>query len=165
MPVGRPAGLSPVMGSVNGYGMVAKNAINDTLYRQTVRPMGGVTGGYAGVASQGVRNSPLANEVRAANRGRRMAGINAAKARSKAMRGVDTGMMHGPSRPPAAPMRVMTAGDIAGPQALKKAGAQAARFKPRTMMGIGLGLGVAASVAMNRRGEGASSGRQSIYKY
>lgn len=39
------------------------------------------------------------------------------------------------------------------------------RFNPRTMMGIGLGLGVAASVAMNRRGEGASSGRQSIYKY
>lgn len=38
-------------------------------------------------------------------------------------------------------------------------------FTRRTLMGIGLGMGVAAGVAMNRRGEGASSGRQSIYKY
>lgn len=40
-----------------------------------------------------------------------------------------------------------------------------AGFNRRTLMGIGLGMGVAAGVAMNRRGEGASSGRQSIYKY
>lgn len=39
------------------------------------------------------------------------------------------------------------------------------RFSKRSMLGIGLGLGVAAGVAMNRRGEGASSGRQSMYKY
>lgn len=31
-------------------------------------------------------------------------------------------------------------------------------------IGIGLGLGVAAAVTMNRRGPGASSGRQSIYR-
>lgn len=35
----------------------------------------------------------------------------------------------------------------------------------RSKVGIGLGLGVAAAVTMNRRGEGASSGRQSIYRY
>lgn len=38
-------------------------------------------------------------------------------------------------------------------------------MKTRTKVGIGLGLGVAAGVAMNRRGEGASSGRQSMYRY
>lgn len=32
-------------------------------------------------------------------------------------------------------------------------------------IGIGLALGVAAGVAMNRRGEGASPGNQSIYRY
>lgn len=35
----------------------------------------------------------------------------------------------------------------------------------RSKIGISLGLGVAAAVTMNRRGEGASSGRQSIYRY
>ena len=39
------------------------------------------------------------------------------------------------------------------------------RMSRGTKVGIGLGLGVAAGVAMNRRGEGASSGRQSIYRY
>ena len=44
-------------------------------------------------------------------------------------------------------------------------GPKNARFSRKTLLGMGLGLGVAAGVAMNRRGEGASSGRQSIYKY
>jgi hypothetical protein len=35
----------------------------------------------------------------------------------------------------------------------------------RKKLGIGLGLGVAASVAMNRRGEGVSPGRQSNARY
>ena len=35
----------------------------------------------------------------------------------------------------------------------------------RSKIGIGLGLGVAAGVAMNRRGEGASPGRQSNARY
>jgi hypothetical protein len=36
---------------------------------------------------------------------------------------------------------------------------------PRKKIGIGLGLGVAAGVAMNRRGEGVSPGRQSNARY
>ena len=36
---------------------------------------------------------------------------------------------------------------------------------PKQAAMIGLGLGVAATVAMNRRGQGASSGRQSMYRY
>jgi len=44
-------------------------------------------------------------------------------------------------------------------------GPKNARFSRKTLLGMGLGLGVAAGVAMNRRGEGASSGRQSMYKY
>lgn len=143
--------LKPIMGSVNGYGSVAKAAINDNIYRRTIRPMGGPKApGYAGVASAGTRKSPLANEVRAANRGSRTAKIDAAK-RVRASRmpvksalgGVDTGLMHGPALPAANKMRM----------------------NKRSLMGIGLGLGVAAGVAMNRRGEGASSGRQSMYKY
>lgn len=39
------------------------------------------------------------------------------------------------------------------------------RMNKRSLLGIGLGMGIAAGVAMNRRGEGASSGRQSMYKY
>jgi len=83
---------------------------------------------------------------------KRMAGIDAARARQSSMRqaaaklgGVDTGMMHGPSVPP-----VTTKG---------------MKMSKRSLLGIGLGLGVAAGVAMNRRGEGASSGRQSMYRY
>ena len=156
-----PARLNPVMGSVNGYGSVAKNAINDTLYRQTVRPMGGVRNGYQGAASRAVRTSPLANEVRAANRGRRMAGINAAKKKLGPMHGpihpggVDTGMFHGPLR-----LGGVDTGMMHGPKVPK-----GMKMSRKSMMGIGLGLGVAAAVAMNRRGEGASSGRQSAYRY
>lgn len=36
---------------------------------------------------------------------------------------------------------------------------------PRRKIGIGLGLGIAAGVAMNRRGEGVSPGRQSNARY
>ena len=39
------------------------------------------------------------------------------------------------------------------------------KMSGKSKMGIGLGLGVAAAVTMNRRGEGASSGRQSIYRF
>ena len=39
------------------------------------------------------------------------------------------------------------------------------KMSKKSLLGIGLGMGVAAGVAMNRRGEGASSGRQSMYKY
>jgi len=76
---------------------------------------------------------------------KRMAGIDAARARSAAAKlgGVDTGMMHGPSLPQAGKMKMSR----------------------KSLLGIGLGMGVAAGVAMNRRGEGASSGRQSMYKY
>lgn len=69
---------------------------------------------------------------------KRMAGIDAARHRSAALKlpGIDN--IPGPKNP---------------------------RFGRKTLLGIGLGLGVAAGVAMNRRGEGASSGRQSMYKY
>lgn len=70
---------------------------------------------------------------------KRMAGIDAARARSAALKklpGVDN--IPGPKNP---------------------------RFSRKTLLGMGLGMGVAAGVAMNRRGEGASSGRQSMYKY
>jgi len=65
------------------------------------------------------------------------------------------------------PRRAAIKGVDTGPPMPGPGGAMTAapRFKKRTMMGIGLGLGVAAGVAMNRRGEGASSGRQSMYKY
>ena len=48
------------------------------------------------------------------------------------------------------------------------AGASAAKLGKMSLpskLGIGAGLGIAAGVMMNRRGAGASSGRQSIYNY
>jgi hypothetical protein len=116
------------------------------------RAMGGTTAGTARVSGQ--RFLPGFNPANAPGSGRdmkrtqmtpkRMAGIDAARARqaAKKLGGVDTGMMHGPSIP-----------------------ANKMKMSSRSLMGIGLGLGVAAGVAMNRRGEGASSGRQSMYKY
>jgi hypothetical protein len=68
----------------------------------------------------------------------------------------------GPLRPPTPP-RPPSLGPPPPPAPPPAKGNPA--FTRRTLMGIGLGMGVAAGVAMNRRGEGASSGRQSIYKY
>jgi hypothetical protein len=70
---------------------------------------------------------------------KRQAGIDAARARSAALK------------------KLPGADNIPGPKN--------PRFSRKTLLGMGLGLGVAAGVAMNRRGEGASSGRQSMYKY
>lgn len=61
---------------------------------------------------------------------------------------------------------VKAAGGAAEKVVEKEAGKTLGLFKnPRQAAMIGLGLGVAASVAMNRRGQGASSGRQSMYRY
>lgn len=43
--------------------------------------------------------------------------------------------------------------------------AKTGKMSMKSKLGIGVGLGIAAGVVMNRRGEGASSGRQSIYNY
>ena len=73
----------------------------------------------------------------------------------------------GASRPPIPPRPPSTGPKLPGslPPSAGERGGPPSRFSKRTLMGIGLGMGVAAGVAMNRRGEGASSGRQSIYKY
>ncbi len=63
----------------------------------------------------------------------------------------------GAMKPPSLGGKMPGADNIPGPKN--------PRFSRKTLLGMGLGLGVAAGVAMNRRGEGASSGRQSIYKY
>ena len=60
---------------------------------------------------------------------------------------------------------VKTAVETAGDVGKKGILGAMSRMSRGTKVGIGLGLGVAAGVAMNRRGEGASSGRQSIYRY
>jgi hypothetical protein len=60
---------------------------------------------------------------------------------------------------------VSTAAQTAGGSGKKGLLAGISNMSRKTKMGVGLGLGVAAAVTMNRRGEGASSGRQSIYRY
>lgn len=114
------------------------------------RAMGGTTAGSARVSGQ--RFLPGFNPANAPGSGRdikrlqmtpkRIAGIDAARARSAALKSAASQAEPNPN--------VVTKG---------------MRLRPRTLMGIGLGMGVAAGVAMNRRGEGASSGRQSMYKY
>lgn len=52
-----------------------------------------------------------------------------------------------------------------GAAAAASASTKGMKMSRKSLLGIGLGMGVAAGVAMNRRGEGASSGRQSMYKY
>ena len=67
------------------------------------------------------------------------------------------GAMHGPGR-----QELETVMRTAG----KEKDKALRLFKnPKKAAMVGLGLGVAASVAMNRRGQGASSGRQSMYRY
>jgi hypothetical protein len=52
------------------------------------------------------------------------------------------------------------------PQVMKQQKKGMGLFKNRKSAAlVGLGLGIAASVAMNRRGEGVSSGRQSNARY
>ena len=74
--------------------------------------------------------------------------------------GVNTGMMHGPMRPVVDKTINQTANVV------KESKKGMGLFKnPRQAALIGAGLAVAGTVAMNRRGEGASSGRQSMYRY
>lgn len=67
---------------------------------------------------------------------------------------------------------IMGGANMAGKQITKGGASAGGGFMSRfskmsrgSKFGIGLGLGIAAGVTMNRRGEGASSGRQSIYNY
>lgn len=102
-----------------------------------------VTKGQA-VAQSPHRRSPMVGggPMRTGVRNPRTTGRPPVRQAARKLGGVDTGMMHGPSIP-----------------------ANKMKMSSKSLMGIGLGLGVAAGVAMNRRGEGASSGRQSMYKY
>ena len=179
MPAGNPSGYGsifanamnkPMFPGAAGYGgsvtvgqvvrgrqaAAAQTARNARATASMGQPAGS---GYGSLVTKGQAQAQLALKPTIGGGPRAVGVANPRTTRSRpaaraARGGVDTGMMHGPLRPPAAPMP--------GPGG---AVTKAPRFKPRTMMGIGLGLGVAASVAMNRRGEGASSGRQSIYKY
>lgn len=149
-----------VRGRQAAMGQTARNARQSTALAVPAGTGYGslVTKGQVGTNAAGLR--PVVGDPRGSSRA---TGIrNARTTRSaggnvRAARGVDTGAMHGPLRPPPLPNRPAPTNPVPG--------TTNPRFKRKTMMGIGLGLGVAASVAMNRRGEGASSGRQSIYKY
>jgi len=71
------------------------------------------------------------------------------------------GAMHGPPRP------LLNAAENSGSGALR-GGSMMQKFSKmsrNSKIGIGLGLAVAAGVASNRRGEGASPGRQSNARY
>ena len=86
-------------------------------------------------------------------RNTRLMGINRAKQQSPKYRGA----MHGPGRQELETvMKTAKAEEKAGLKLFKN---------PKKAAMIGTGLAVAATVAMNRRGKGASSGRQSMYRY
>jgi hypothetical protein len=71
------------------------------------------------------------------------------------------GAMHGPPRP------LLNAAENSGSGALRGGNMMQkfSRMSRGSKIGIGLGLAVAAGVASNRRGEGASPGRQSNARY
>jgi hypothetical protein len=127
---------------------VAQGARNASTTAAMARPAGT---GYGSLVTKGqaIAQSPYRNSARVGGgpravgvRNPRTTGATRPRPRAK-LGGVDTGMMHGPSLPQAGKMKMSR----------------------KSLLGIGLGMGVAAGVAMNRRGEGASSGRQSMYKY
>lgn len=90
---------------------------------------------------------------------RRM-GINANMAAAN-KRGINRPAVRSAVRPATSTAPINAAADV-----VKESKKGMGLFKnPKQAALIGLGLGVAASVAMNRRGEGASSGRQSNARY
>lgn len=180
------------LGNPSGYASIFANAMNKPMFPGAAGYGGSVKVGQvlranqAAVAQQG-RNAAqaaamaqpagsgygsLVNRGQVARNARNVRSVTIPRysggpSRATGVRNVRTtaapgrnvrGPMHGPLRPPPLPTRGPSgAGADIAPKGM--------RLKPRTLMGIGLGMGVAAGVAMNRRGEGASSGRQSMYKY
>ena len=89
--------------------------------------------------------------------------MSPAKMQNAARSATRSANMHKAAMARAAKKTPMAAAPVTGNKKGLLAGIS--NMSKRTKMGVGLGLGVAAAVTMNRRGEGASSGRQSIYRY
>ena len=157
--------LRPIAGasSMGGYGGVAAQGINAALYKQGAMTNVGLRkGGYGSAAAVGMRRSPLANEVRAANRGRRQAGIAMARNRAAQIKaGQTTRVNLGPTRRASAPV-VNSGSEVV------QGAVNSARKLPKMGRGlmIGAGAAVVAGLAYSgRRGEGSSGGRTSMTRY
>lgn len=184
MPAGNPSGYGsifanamnkPVFPGASGYGgsvkvgqvlranqaAVAQQGRNAAQAAAMARPAGT---GYGSLVNRGqvARNASNIGNISMPNYGggpSRATGVRNVRTTAAPGRNV-RGPMHGPLRPPPLPSSARApvgAGATAGTKGMK--------MSRKSLLGIGLGMGVAAGVAMNRRGEGASSGRQSMYKY
>lgn len=176
MPAGNPSGYGsifanamnkPMFPGAAGYGgsvtvgqvvrgrqaAAAQTARNARATASMGQPAGS---GYGSLVTKGQAQAQLALKPTIGG-GPRATGVRNVRTTAAPGRNV-RGPMHGPLRPPPIPNR--------GPSgASAVADTKRMKMSRKSLLGIGLGMGVAAGVAMNRRGEGASSGRQSMYKY
>jgi hypothetical protein len=163
--------------STRGRYRTSAATMGSGLETRGARPSPGTRSVGAGGAVYGPGRRELGQvQARAVNRPRRMQAISNAKAvadsrRASAVNAARASAGHSAAGTSAAASAVSGA-NAAGSALTQQGARRGARFMEtfsrmnmKSKIGIGLGLGVAAGVAMNRRGQGASSGRQSMYRY